>query len=190
MLEKITNGIYKISGESNVYFLSEEKMIIDCGAPYDGSLILQSISSIIDPKKVEIVIFTHLHYDHIANWEIFSNAKFYASQKEIQSLKENRLATILFKEVSDNFNPQLNNIYDLKLPSYLEVIETPGHTVGSICLYDSKRKVLFSGDTLFDGDFEAIGRMDLSNSKPNQMPLSLEKLKKIDFDFLCAGHDY
>ena len=190
MLEKIVDGIYKIEGESNVYFLSKENIIIDCGSPSDYLLILTSISSIIDPKEIKTVIFTHLHYDHIANWKIFTNAKFYASKKEIESLNNNRFGTILLTEVADNFNLKLNDISSLDLPDYLTIIETPGHTIGSICLYDSKRKVLFSGDTVFDGNFEVTGRMDLPNSLPKEMPLSLEKLKKLDFDFLCSGHDY
>ncbi len=47
---------------------------------------------------------------------------------------------------------------DKPFESDLTVIETPGHTEGSICLYSESKKLLFTGDTLF---FEGIGRADL-----------------------------
>lgn len=55
------------------------------------------------------------------------------------------------------------------------VIHTPGHSPGGVCLYDQKDKVLFSGDTLFQGTY---GRVDLPNSSETAMVTSLEKLFK------------
>ena len=52
-----------------------------------------------------------------------------------------------------------------------KVIETPGHSAGSICLYGEG--VLFSGDTMFAGD---SGRVDIPGGSEEQMEGSLKKL--------------
>ncbi len=53
------------------------------------------------------------------------------------------------------------------------VIHTPGHSPGQICLYSEFEKVLFTGDTLFQG---SIGRTDLPGSSEKEMMLSLARL--------------
>lgn len=59
----------------------------------------------------------------------------------------------------------------------LEVIHTPGHSPGGICLYGRKEKVLFTGDTLFS---EGItGRIDLSYSSGKALKESLKKLARL-----------
>lgn len=67
----------------------------------------------------------------------------------------------------------------------LEVIETPGHTTGGICLYDQVTGSLFSGDTVFA---EGIGRTDFEGGDINQLRTSLNKLKKLDIKDLYPGH--
>ena len=190
MLEKIVDDVYKITGVSNVYFLKKENILIDTGFSEDKELLKFELSKIISLDKIKTIIFTHLHYDHIGNFDLFKNSDFYASKEEIDDLKADRFGTLLNKQLLDVFNIKLKNILQFKLPSYLEIISTPGHTKGSICIFDSKRKILFSGDTLFDNDFEVIGRMDLPTSVPEKMSESLNKLKKLDFIYLCSGHDY
>jgi hydroxyacylglutathione hydrolase len=54
----------------------------------------------------------------------------------------------------------------------LLVIETPGHTVGSIALYDKENMRVFSGDTLFAG---TVGRTDLPESRPDEILKSIKE---------------
>jgi len=67
-----------------------------------------------------------------------------------------------------------------------EVIHTPGHSPGGICLYGSGAKVLFSGDTLF---YHSIGRTDLPFSREAEMTKSLKALFKLPKDTkVYPGH--
>jgi glyoxylase-like metal-dependent hydrolase (beta-lactamase superfamily II) len=59
----------------------------------------------------------------------------------------------------------------------LEVLHTPGHTEGSVCLLAREDGVLFSGDTLFAGGW---GRVDLPGGDPSAMVASLERLSGLD----------
>jgi len=55
----------------------------------------------------------------------------------------------------------------------LEVVHTPGHTPGSICLYEPDTKSLFSGDTLFA---DGVGRTDLPGGDEGKLKESIGKL--------------
>ena len=67
-----------------------------------------------------------------------------------------------------------------------EIIETPGHTKGGICIYFEKQKVLFSGDTIFKGTY---GRTDLPSSSYQDMKNSIKKLMKLPDDInIYPGH--
>jgi hydroxyacylglutathione hydrolase len=59
----------------------------------------------------------------------------------------------------------------------LEVLHTPGHTEGSVCLLDRESGRLYSGDTLFQGSF---GRVDLPGGSPEAMVASLDRLHRLD----------
>lgn len=58
-----------------------------------------------------------------------------------------------------------------------EIIPTPGHTPGSICLLSKSEKILFSGDTIFAGG--NVGRTDFAYSSPTKLRASLAQLKKL-----------
>lgn len=188
MIEKITDNIFKIKSNCNVYFLDfKKKIIIDTGAKSNRQEIIDSLSQIINPEKIDYVILTHLHYDHVGNVEIFKNAKFYASKEAIEEFKKDDYGAVLDKKTLDLIKKIELNKLSTNFEG-LEVINTPGHTKGSICLWYPNRKILFSGDTLFDK--RILGRTDLPTSEPEKMMPSLIKLSKYEYEKLCAGHDY
>ncbi|MBU1946944.1 MAG: MBL fold metallo-hydrolase, partial [Nanoarchaeota archaeon] len=185
MINQIAPKVWKLNVDSNIYFLDfKEKTIIDAGPKQYRQIVEQELSKIINPDKITKVIFTHLHYDHIGNFDLFKNAKFYTSEEEITILKKNKLYTIGDPLLAAHFKVTLNPLKDTK---ELKIIKTPGHTKGSICIYYEKEKVLFSGDTLFQNGF---GRTDFPFSDPGKMEESLESLQKIGYKTLAPGHDY
>ncbi len=68
----------------------------------------------------------------------------------------------------------------------LDVLHTPGHTEGSVCLLAEGERLLFTGDTLFAG---AWGRTDLPGGSVDQMVDSLGRLAVMDPDLaILPGH--
>ena len=185
--QNIDKGVWKVTAGSNIYILMlDEPVAIDAGERKfrkDASFV----EHVIDPRYVKKVIFTHLHYDHIGNFDMFPQAEFFAGEEAIKSLKEDREGTILEKDMAQKFNAPLKPAESLNIPQ-LEIIKTPGHTKGSICIYYREKQILFSGDTVFPN--KNLGRTDLPTSVPKEMPKTLSKLINYPFKKLCPGHDY
>ncbi|MBT4823628.1 MBL fold metallo-hydrolase [Candidatus Woesearchaeota archaeon] len=200
MLKKISNNIWKLGLDSNLYLLDfDQKIIIDTGDRIKSSVLKLLLPKLIALDKVEKVIFTHLHYDHIGNADLFPNAEFFASKQEIKDFKENPEFTVLDAEIIARMKFLDEKLKPMVNMNGLQTINTPGHTRGSICLWYEKDKVLFTGDTYFGGNIETgvnlcVGRTDLPTSISEEMKKSLEKVKKIQEQNknlkLCPGHDY
>ena len=189
IVQNIDKGIWKIPAGGNIYLLRLDiPIVIDAG---DRKFRKEAgfIEHIIDPRDVKKVIFTHLHYDHIGNFDIFPNAEFYASQEEISAFKNNPEAAVQDKEIAEKFKAVIDKVKPIREFSHkdIEIVETPGHTKGSICIYLKKKQVLFSGDTIFPN--KQIGRTDFPTSAPEEMPKTMMKLINYPFKILCPGHD-
>ncbi len=175
---------------ANCYLLLDEKnAIIDVGG--DIKFILEAISRHLNPKDLDYVILTHSHYDHAAAAGHFKGiAKIAIHRDEYSLLKAQNFTSYLFGVSFKPFEPDLMleggetiDLGNIKL----EVIHTPGHSLGSICLYEPIRKWLFSGDTVFaHGSF---GRVDLPGGSARELIRSLEKLSKLDVENLYPGHE-
>lgn len=167
-MEKVIEGVFVIYGESlssNIYLLEDKKkgiLAIDCGA---GPFL---------EKEPSMLILTHAHFDHTGGagegWKNiylhkgdFFEGPFFKIPKQAKPIDFEKLKWGDFE---------------------LEIIHTPGHTLGSICLFDKKKKVLFSGDTLFA---DGIGRTDLGGDA-KLMEKSLALLEKLNWKILCPGH--
>lgn len=178
--------------QENCYILvSAEKnaAVVDPGD--DAERIAQVVEE--QGLTVKQIWLTHGHFDHIgAVKELAQNwgAKVYAARKEEKLLGSAQLNRAgyrygddqRFQVVADHW---LNDGDFLQLDELnIKVIETPGHSAGSICFLCED--IMFSGDTLFAGD---IGRCDLFSGDYTTMLQSLEKLKKLKIDYkVLPGH--
>ena len=163
------------------------------------------------------IVLTHSHFDHITGLfelkEIFPNAKIAIHKEEAseiqaglgpmnKSILQNFGMSSLIPFFNQFVNPDIllqdkNNLSvfakltDEKLSSELKkwiVIHTPGHSPGSICLYNEEKRVLISGDTLFYG---TCGRTDMYGGCQRTIEASLAKLDKIipNGTKVYPGHD-
>jgi hydroxyacylglutathione hydrolase len=172
--------------ETNSYLVydakTREALIID---PGDSAQYIINVVRDLEIKPLSIIA-THGHFDHIlASFEL-QNAyeiPFLMNGKDKFMLKKmQQNAQFYLKRHIIELPPQLDqvisenetiNVGGLKLT----VIETPGHTPGSVCLYDSKQNILFNGDLLFTGG--AVGRTDFNYSSNADLNNSLKKIFKL-----------
>lgn len=192
MIKKISQGIHKIPVDSNAYLLLlEEPILIDTGPAAYKEAVNDSVKKIIPLEKIKKILLTHIHFDHCGNVDLFPDAEIYAAKKEIEDFKKNpEIAFNLKPEIIQQLKEKLTPIEELTPfleKNNIEMIGVPGHTAGSIALFEKKQKILFSGDCLFEN---GIGRCDLPNSTPETMEKSLKKLKNKDYKILAPGHDY
>ncbi len=186
MIKRISESVLKLLSDGNIHII-EGRTVIDAGSRSDRNSILPILSKAVDLEKVETLILTHMHYDHAGNFDVFPNAKIYASSEEIEDFHRDPEGTVLNKDTAE----KLKKTLILPVPERiagLDVIRTPGHTRGSICLWKEDEKILFSGDTLFFG--KNIGRTDLPSSVPGEMQETLLGLLAYNYKILCPGHDY
>lgn len=176
----------------NTYLAYDETkkgFIVDPG-DYSRQLTEKIQSEEID---IEYIILTHGHGDHIGGVlqykELFPNSKIVAGSKE-KELLENpalNLSAELFGKplrifadmyVSEGDSVQVGN-------TSLSFIDTPGHTVGGICILT--KGYVFSGDTLF---MSSIGRTDFHGGNFQQLIDSIrEKLFVLpDETIVLPGH--
>ncbi len=178
------------SFDSNVYLILDEKVaLIDTGTGLNIG-IKDKIREKLGDRRVEIIINTHAHIDHAGGNDLFDEAEVYCHEFEAEEMRSGRFyGTIQFvgsgspKKVDhllkDGDTIDLGEIE-------LDVIHSPGHSPGSICLYEKNQRALFSGDTLFtDGN---VGRTDLIGGSMGELVASLKKLRSIDFETLYPGH--
>jgi len=151
---------------------TRKALVIDPGS--DAERIL----SVAEKEGLAIVkiVNTHGHGDHTAG-----NAK-------LKSLTGAKI--IIHEQDADRYpgaDILLSDEKTLKLGEItFEIIHTPGHTPGGICLH--ARGNLFTGDTLFVGD---SGRTDLAGGHRPTLGKSIRRLMKLPDDtIIWPGHNY
>ena len=179
---KINNSPY----DANAYLVNGT-ILIDVGM--DSSEIISELEKHIALDDLEMIFLTHCHYDHsggAAGVARATGAKI-AVHKNDASLLGNpdASASRLFGKKSPIIVPDILLSGGEKFGE-LEIIHTPGHTPGGICLYDPISKTLFSGDTVFqDGSF---GRTDLYGGNSSELIGSIRKLTLLDVNIMYPGH--
>jgi glyoxylase-like metal-dependent hydrolase (beta-lactamase superfamily II) len=182
--------------QTNCYLVWDEDtkngVVID---PADDGV---GISEEIQIKGINLVgiWLTHGHFDHTLgalDLKLIYNAPIYIHNKDIFLLdRQDETAKHFLKRDTKipnlvRIDKDLEKIKEIELDGEkFEVISTPGHTPGSVCFYNKKNKLLFSGDTLFAG---LRGRTDFKYGSTPKIFESLKKLIKLPDDTtVLPGH--
>jgi len=190
--------VWKIEGmgfDSNVYILEDggRAAIIDTGTGFNSSYIVGSIMEKVDMESVDAIILTHEHFDHcggVLDIKKQCNAEIMIHGKGAETIEKGKdWSSSLFgvEQPAVKVDRKLNEGDIIKVgDAELEVIYTPGHSPGSICLYEAESKSLFSGDTIFsDG---GIGRTDFWGGDIEELANSIRRIGEFDIVNLYPGH--
>jgi len=183
--------------DSNVYCITGKKpTIIDCGTGLHHNYILEKLNEILNLELIEQIVLTHEHYDHCGGVK-----KLYENTKTDTKIIAHKLAAEKIEHGESDFAKMLGGTMP-KMPVDIElnendeleigdekflVLNTPGHTPGSICLYSSDSKTLFSGDTIFA--YGSFGRYDFPGGNANDLKESIKRLSALDVVNLYPGHE-
>ena len=149
-----TSGTFSLEGEDfdvedNIWVVGDDSSVVVIDAAHEAEPILEAIAG----RSVARILCTHGHNDHINAAVELSEA----TQAPIALHPDDRM---LWDEVYPGrpFDDALRDGEVVPIADVtLEVIHTPGHTPGGICLYTPGGH-LFAGDTLFRGGPGATGR--------------------------------
>jgi len=161
------------------------KILIDPGHQHLFTELQNSLEAInIKLEDIDLIIGTHIHPDHIEAVQSFSSLSTMVTVHEIEYQYFQK-----YISCSHDFNLEPDFFLiegTLKAGDIeLQVIHTPGHSPGSICLYWPSHKALFAGDVIFE---QGVGRTDLPGGNGDQLKKSIGRLSTLNIELLLPGH--
>lgn len=166
--------------QTNCYILYEENsetcVIIDPG--YEPKRVMDAVKAL--GKRVEAILLTHGHFDHVGGVkQIAQNTlcKVYVHEEDLKLPPYYTNGTLYYTHCYADGD--ILNMAGLEI----EVMHTPGHTPGSVCLI--VEDTIFTGDTLFKG---SCGRTDIGGDWET-LQASLQRFKTLFPSFwIQPGH--
>ena len=190
---KIGDNIWMLSlggVDSNIYVV-DGCMLVDTGTGLHAKELDSALKEAgVSHDEITSIVNTHGHFDHLGGNVLFENATVLAHDlcaEVIESADNMKSYAHWFGgslEKRDCVRLKDNDIVRAK-DTKLDVIHAPGHSDGSICLFDKKSGVLFAGDVIFKNGY---GRVDLSGGDGAKLRHTLRKLSQFDVKKILPGH--
>ena len=156
MVERVvTSGIFSLDGsdfevDNNIWLVGDETEVFVIDAAHDHRPIVDGVGG----RRVAAIVCTHGHNDHV-------NAAVALAEATGAPVLLHPADRMLWDRVHPERPPD-GELHDGQLLTtgmvFLEVLHTPGHSPGGVCLHDAAGGMVFSGDTLFSGGPGATGR--------------------------------
>lgn len=167
--------------QTNCYMIwaeeSDKCVVIDPG--YDADTVLDQAKE--QGKTIEAILLTHGHFDHVGavrDIAAETDCAVYICPEDLSMPPQLTAGPLYYTHTYGE-----GDVLQLAGLS-IRVIQTPGHTRGSVCLITGD--AMFSGDTLFEG---SCGRTDLPGGDWAVILQSLKRLKEMTKDYkVYPGH--
>ena len=202
---EILSDVHLIDGvTANTYLaLGDQTTLIDTGTPGKQGNIINYLQNELKskPEDIKTIVLTHHHMDHTGSlYELkkITKADIAAYKEDIDIISGEKsssdpiymrfvsrlMATFTsYKFIKPDISLDENDMVD----NY-RVIHTPGHTPGSIALYNPDNGVIFVGDTLtYDGN-KVGGPPSFLINDNEALKKSIKKISDLDPDIMLSGH--
>ena len=139
---------------------------------------------------IDVILCTHGHPDHLEGVQLFKGKKARFAMHEIEWQWIDSMGRQMGAAHGIDMDAIMPDFFlqegDLSLGNLeVKVFHTPGHSPGSVCLYLTDQKVLFTGDVVFK---EGLGRTDLPGGDGSKLKESIRRLAELDVEWLLSGH--
>ena len=185
---------------------SNELALIDAGNGISLKGLFKGMEKLnLDYNDITRIFLTHEHVDHVLGlyplMKILNNnpPEIYAFGETVNVLRKGEESQIcpdilgidlqMFGiEIIPLSVNDLSNKCEVKITAdfTFQILHTPGHSLGSICYYDLKEKVLIPGDLVFTGG--SFGRYDFPGGSLNKLIDSIKSVNNLDVKHLLPGH--
>lgn len=177
-VKKIINSYFETN--SYIFEYNNSLFIIDPGS--DINKIINSLEN----KKIDYILLTHGHMDHIGSVkELIKlyNPKVFLSNLDKDYINGNIILDPYFDK--NNYNFEFIDYSNFNIDG-IKIINTKGHSKGSVSIYLEKEGIIFTGDTLFKGSF---GRFDFPLGNFKELKESINLLFSLDENVIIyPGH--
>jgi glyoxylase-like metal-dependent hydrolase (beta-lactamase superfamily II) len=157
----VTSGTFSLDGEThqvdnNVWVVGDEYECVVIDAPHDVAGIL----AVVGNRRVKAILCTHAHDDHVRVAPALREATeapimLHPADRPLWELthgdRHDVSATLWDLDLTDGSTIEVGG-------TRLEVLHTPGHSPGAVCILAPELGCVFTGDTLFEGGPGATGR--------------------------------
>lgn len=193
---KITNKLhgfpwtdYRANNCNTYLILGEKRILIDPGHYERIDHVMTELRGLsLNAEDIDLVIVTHAHPDHVEGARAFSRRTTLIGMHALEfGFLEAMLPPDRSMEETTGFRTDLllregGLVVD---GTALQLLHTPGHSPGSLCLYWPEAKALFSGDVIF---YQGVGRTDLPGGSGDELKTSIKRLSRLDAEYLLPGH--
>jgi hydroxyacylglutathione hydrolase len=181
---------------ANVYLVrgTHRTVLIDVGLSTNYPHLVECLNHVdCPPDKIDMVVLSHEHLDHIgAAWHFSGHRTYVAAHRlaanKIRLRDDFSMLRKMFNEPNVPIDVDIwleeGNLLDLG-NFRLNVMHTPGHTSACITLFDQDKGLLFAADTLMPGG--VMGGVFGSGSIADYIQ-SLERIKGLNSKILLSGH--
>jgi glyoxylase-like metal-dependent hydrolase (beta-lactamase superfamily II) len=191
---EVCPGVFHIPAQRpscHVYLIvgTDKIVLIDSGIDASFGDLREALRNIgFTPADVDLVVNTHEHFDHIGgNKYFYRTAIIAAGRLAAAKITEKDAYVTMYSSFSADYRYTKPHVWfengtfiDLE-NAKLEVIDTPGHTSGCICVYEEYNKLLFSGDAVFaHGTLSAIAPSGSAGDYVHSMDvLNTKKIERL-----------